>query len=381
MLAAAPSPRRALIVSADIGEGHNAAGRAIAQAASRAWPGCQVGWLDALEAVGPRFARLARRFYLTQIQSTPMAYEFFFSAMWRHRWYLESTRRSTGALFGERMAPRIQAFGPDVVISTYPLGSAGLSWLRRHGRLPARAAAWIPAFCPHPSWLYPNLDITYVMHRAAIEVAGQAEPGMRAAVGALPVRAAFIPGNQTAARERLGLPGEHFTALVATGSFGLGQVDRTVTALLDAEPTVQVIVACGRNERLRERLASRSRLSGRLRVLGWTDDMPAVMTAADVVVTNGGGGTALEAIATGRPVIMSDPVPGHGWANAELMAAAGLALLAPGPVELTAIARWLADDPAAVATRARAALARAAEHRLEDDLAGIAAVPVSARRA
>jgi diacylglycerol O-acyltransferase / wax synthase len=378
MPATVRSPHRALIVSADIGQGHNAAGRAIAEAIPRAWPGCQVGWLDALEAVGPRFAQLARRFYLSQVRSTPASYEYFFSAMWRNRWYLESTRRSSGALFGRRMEARIRAFGPDVVISTYPLGSAGLSWLRRRGRLPVRAAAWIPAFCPHPSWLYPNLDITYVMHRAGLEVAHQTEPGMRVAVGALPVRAGFAPGDQAAARQRLGLFAGHFTALVATGSFGLGQVDRTVIALLDAGPAIQVIVACGRNERLRERLAAGPRPPGRLCVLGWTDDMPGVLSAADVVVTNGGGGTALEAIATGHPVIMSDPIPGHGWANAEFMAMAGLALLAPGPAELTAIVRWLAGDPAAVAARARAALARAAERRLEDDLADLAAVPVSA---
>jgi hypothetical protein len=61
-------PRRALIVSADISEGHNAAGRAIEEAIGRIWPGCQVGWLDALDAMGPGFARLARAFYVAQVQ-------------------------------------------------------------------------------------------------------------------------------------------------------------------------------------------------------------------------------------------------------------------------------------------------------------------------
>jgi diacylglycerol O-acyltransferase / wax synthase len=377
MLEAVPSPRRALIVSAQIGEGHNAAGRAIAEAVPRTWPECQVGWLDALEAVGPRFARLARRFYHAQVRSTPAAYEFFYSSMWRHRWYLESTRRGAGALFGRRMEPRIQAFGPDVVISTYPLGSAGLSWLRGHGRLSARVAAWVPAFSPHPSWLYPSLDITYVMHSESLKVAERAEPGIRVAVGALPVRGAFAPGDQAAARKQFGLPAGLFTAVIATGSLGLGRVDRTVAALLDAGPGVQVIVVCGHNERLRAALTAGLWPPGRLCVLGWSDDMPSVMTAADVVVTNGGGGTALEAVATGRLVVMFDPVPGHGRANAELMAAAGLALLASTPAELTAIIRLLADDPGAVAVRVQAALTRAAERRLEDDLAVLATTPVA----
>ena len=366
-------PRRALIVSAGIGEGHNSAGLALAQAVPRAWPGCEVGWLDAVAAVGPRFARLARRFYVTQVTSTPRAYEFFFSAMWRHRWYLESTRLGMGSLFGRRMAPRIRAFRPDAIISTYPLGSAGLSWLRRRGQLPARAAAWVPAFCPHPSWLYPNLDRTYVMHPAAVRMADQAEPGMALAVGALPVRDDFTPalrGRRAQARAELGLSPGRFIALVTTGSLGFGAVERTVAAVLAAGAGTQAIVVCGRNDALRRRLAGGPRPRGRLRVVGWTDEMPALMSAANIVVTNGGG-TALEAIAVGRPVVITDPVPGHGRANAEVMAAAGLALLAFAPAELTAVVTRLAADPGTVAAAA-AALTRATHRRREDDLTDLA---------
>ncbi len=366
-------PRRALIVSADIGEGHNAAGRALAEAARRAWPGSAVRWLDALDATGPGFARLSRSFYVTQVERLPRMYEFFFDAMWRHRWYLESTRRGMGAWFGRRMAPHIQAADPDVIISTYPLGSAGLSWLRRRGQLPMPAGAWVPAFCPHPSWLYPDLDITYVMHPAAAAVAAQAEPAAKIAVGALPVRDAFGPADQATARKALGAEPGRFTAALCTGSLAFGRVDRAVTAVLAASPDVQVIAVCGRNEQLRRQLLGRGEPPERLLVLGWTDDMPAVLNAADVVVTNGGGATALEAVCSGRPVIMFQPIAGHGQANAELMARAGLARLAPDAAGLTAAIRHLAGDPGALAAQA-AALARAARQRREDDLAGLAAL-------
>lgn len=369
------APRRVLIVSADIGEGHNAAGRALAEAAARAWPGCEVGWLDALEAAGYQFARLARRFYVTQVRSAPATYDYFYFAMWRHRWYLNSTRGGMGALFGRRMAPPIRAFDPDVIISTYPLGSAGLSWLRCRGLLDSRVGAWVPAFCPHPSWLYPALDRTYVMHSAAVRVAGRAEPGMPLAVGALPVRDGFAPASpaeQEAARGRLGLVPDGFTVLVSTGSLGFGRVERTVAAILAAGPQVRAIVTCGRNRGLRRQLAAPGWPSGRLRVTGWTDDMPTLMAAADIVISNGGGGTALEAMASARPVLITDPVPGHGRDNARLMAAAGLALLAPTPASLTSTVGRLADDPAAVAALAQAGCARATLRRREDDLADLA---------
>ncbi len=199
-MTAAKPPRRALIVSAGIGEGHNSAGRGIEEAITRVWPGCEVGWLDPVDAMGRGFGPLARAFYITQVRRVPWMYEFFFSAMWQHRWYLDATRRGLGSRFGRRMAPRIHAFDPDVIISTYPLGSAGLSWLRRRGELTVPAGAWVAAFCPHPSWLYRNLDLTYVMHRSAAEVAARAEPGMRIEIGALPVRDVFRPADQAVAR-------------------------------------------------------------------------------------------------------------------------------------------------------------------------------------
>jgi UDP-N-acetylglucosamine:LPS N-acetylglucosamine transferase len=363
-----------LIVSADIGEGHNAAGRALQEAIARVWPGCRVGWLDALAALGPGFGGLARGFYVTQVQRTPRMYEFFFSAMWRHGWYLESTRQGMGQWFGRRMHAPIRAFDPDLIISTYPLGSAGLSWLRRHRQLSVPAGAWVPAFCPHPSWLYRNLDITYVMHRCALQVAVKAEPGLRVAVGALPVRDAFAPADQAAARARLGVDAGGFVAVVCAGSLGLGRVGDALSAVLAVSPGVQVVVVCGRNEALRQELAGRGEPPGRLRVLGWTEDMPDWMTAADVVIGNAGGATGLEAVACGRPLVLFDPIAGHGRANAQLMASAGLAVLARSPAELTAAIRTMIRNPAARAGHAAAALAAAAGRRREDDLAELAAM-------
>jgi UDP-N-acetylglucosamine:LPS N-acetylglucosamine transferase len=84
------------IVSAAIGAGHDATGRALAQAARRNWPGCEVRWLDILDAMGPGIARLARGFYTFQIQHVPWLYNMFFRAIWKHRWYLASTRHLLG---------------------------------------------------------------------------------------------------------------------------------------------------------------------------------------------------------------------------------------------------------------------------------------------
>ena len=367
-------PRRALIISATIGEGHNSAGRALQEAVERTWPDCEVGWLDTLSAMGPGVGPVARAWYISQIQHLPWMYEFFFSATRRRRWPLLATRRLIGSWCGRRLAPRIREFAPDVIISTYPLGSAGLSWLRQHRTLDVPVGAWVPAFWPHPYWLYRNLDITYVMHAQAVPIAARAEPGIRVAVGALPVRDAFAPGDRAAARARLGISDDSFVAVVGTGSLAFGRVDAAVTALLAAGPQVQAVAICGHNDGLRAQLSARGEPPGRLRVVGWTDDMPSWLTACDVVVATAGGATGLEALACAVPLIMFEPIAGHGKANAALMTSAGLAVPAASPDELTAVVSRLAADPAERAGLDLAVQAGQGDHRREDDLADLAAM-------
>ena len=59
--------------------------------------------------------------------------------------------------------------------------------------------------------------------------------------------------------------------------------------------------------------------------LGWVDDMPSLLHAADVVVHNAGGLTSMEALASGVPLISYRCLPGHGVANAAALERLGLA--------------------------------------------------------
>ena len=203
--------------------------------------------------------------------------------MWRHRWYLESTRKGMGSWFGHRMQAPITAFDPYVIISTYPLGSAGLSWLRSTRRLSMPVGAWIPAFCPHPSWLYRSLDITYVMHACSLRSRSRPSQACGSRSGRCrsgthsPQRSRRPPGNGWASAPR-----GSSRRCVATLAFG--RLDRAVTAVLAAGPDVQAVVVCGCNEGLRRELTARGEPPDRPRVLGWTDDMPSWMTAADIVI-------------------------------------------------------------------------------------------------
>ncbi len=369
-------PQRLLVVSADIGEGHNATARAVEERARRLWPDCEIRRIDTLELMGPGVGPGFRWIYRVNVDTTPWLYDFFYRALWRYRWFAASSCRVVGVWSGIGLAPVIEEYQPDLVVSTYPLGTGGLDWIRRRGGLDVPVAAIISDFAPHPFWVYSEVDLHYVASQPSLRAMYRARPDARGAVGAPPVVAAFHPGSATEARRRCGLPEDRLIVLVSCGSLGFGSVERAVDAALAAGPQLCVVVACGRNEALRARLAARAEPTQRLVPLGWTSEMPALTAAADVVVTNAGGATALEAVACGRAVLMFEPIAGHGKANADLMAQAGLATVCTGSAELIDALRELASQPALLARAQQRALAHIGA--LDFD-AEIAALPGLAR--
>jgi UDP-N-acetylglucosamine:LPS N-acetylglucosamine transferase len=332
---------RVLIVSADMGGGHNAAGRAVQESVEHAWPDAEVHWVDALAAVGHGVGPALRGLYVLNVQRTPWLYRLFYASLWRYRWFSRASKAVVGAVFGRRLRPVVDQVAPDVIVSTYPMGSAGLVWLRRRGLLTTPCVAVVSDVAPHPFWVYADLDLTLVVHSQAVPVAQAAEPGATVEAGPLPVCRAFQPGDKGTARRRLGLPEDRFVALVSCGSYGFGAVTEAAQALLEVGPDVLPVVVCGRNERLAARLRSLGHPEARLRIVGWTDDMATWTRTADVVVTNAGGVTALEAIATGRPLVMYRPIAAHGEANAALLVAAGIAARCDDPGQLIDAVRAL----------------------------------------
>jgi UDP-N-acetylglucosamine:LPS N-acetylglucosamine transferase len=361
-------PARALIVSADMGEGHNATGRALDEAAATQWPGVVTRWVDTLDVMGRGVGPLFRQIYVANVERTPWLYEFFYDSLCRMPWFASASKSFVGIWAGPRLARQVAEFQPDVVLSTYPLGTAGLAWLRRHGKLDVPVGAWVSDFAPHPFWVYRDIDLNLVMHPVAVAKAAEWVPGAPVAVSAPPVVGRFGPGDRLDARRHLDLAPDAFLAFVSCGSLGFGSVGSAVATLLAADPRVHVVVACGRNAALRASLLADGDHDGRLRALGWTDQMPALTVASDVVVTNAGGATSLEALACGRAVLMYRPIAAHGRANAELMAAAGLAEVCEDERELTAAVRRLLDQPDTLATMERAALDNAEEQQVGDGL-------------
>src|SRR5207245_11052037 len=102
-----------------------------------------------------------------------------------------------------------------------------------------------------------------------------------------------------------------------------------------AVPEVSSIVClAGHNEQLARRLRRAFAEIPRVRVYGFTDRMPELLAAADVLVHSTGGVTCLEAMAAGTPVVSYGLPVGHARVNTRAMAALELLRLAKDTSEL-----------------------------------------------
>ncbi len=337
--------RRVLVLSAPVGEGHVAAARALAGRMRALWPDAQVVEVETTGVGGGWRDPLLRVSYAATMRFAPGLYGFAYDTLAEHPRVAAVFKELSAGSLGRSLQPLLDYAQPDLVVSTYPMTSGGLAWLRRHGHLPGRAVAVVTDAAVHPFWLWPELDETWTLlpqsQRQALALAPDAD--VRVAPGAVDRR--FRPGDQAAARADLGLRADAFVVLVTGGSLGFGGLEERVDAVLAGGAGVQVVVLCGRNERLRGRLLGRGLPAGRLTVRGWTERVAEEITAADVVVTTAGGMLATEALAVGRPVLFAAPIPGHGKAGAELTAAAGLAAVCDTASDVTATVRRLAEHP------------------------------------
>ena len=236
-------------------------------------------------------------------------------------------------LTGGRMLRLLEDADPDVVVCSYPLQALVLGRLRRKGRIRAPLVTFITDFGVHPLWLHDGVDLTLCVWDGAARAARRGTTRAVRSTGPM-VGPAYAAGPvpKAVARARLGLPQDAQVALVVAGSWGVGDLEATFAELWATGRYLPVAV-CGRNESIRATLAAK----GYGVVLGWTDRMHELMSAADVLVQNAGGLSCMEAFALDLPVVTYHPIAGHGRTNASEMVAAGVTRLAAGPEDLAAV--------------------------------------------
>ncbi len=327
-------PRQILIISADIGEGHDLPARAVAREFKDEDPDAQVSIVNGLPAMGGVLTKVLRENSAFMFRWVPWLFDLQYTLFM----YFAPTRWLSKRLlmmFGRRGLMRlIRAHDPDQIVSTYPGVTAILGELRRKGKLKVPCYSSITDLAGLQFWAHPGIDLHFVTHPESIEeVERIAGPGS-ARWAKPPTAPAFLAARSMAdARRALGLPAEGKVIAVSGGGWGVGDLLGATREALTV-PGAIVLCLCGRNDDLRARVAKELGSEARLRIMGFTDRMGDVLAASDALVHSSAGLTVLEALIRGCPVISYGFGYGHVRASNAALERFGLAQVAQNAAAL-----------------------------------------------
>jgi len=172
----------------------------------------------------------------------------------------------------------------------------------------------------------------------------------RIKISGMPVHPKFAyPGEEAAqaARRALGLDPEKFTVFVNAGWIGGGNIPQIFRELVRGELDVQAIFLAGKNEDLRavaESIAVEA--SFPVKVIGYSDEIEKLMSAANVMISKLGGLTTFEALACRVPIIadvITDPMPQEAG-TARMIAQRGAGVLLKRSSDVVAVVRRMMED-------------------------------------
>lgn len=318
--------KRILILTAGFGDGHNAAARSLREAIEFTTDEAKVEVLDLFESSYGVLNTLAKRAYLGMVQYAPTLWNGVFQVMDNPTLFRRQIN-NMGKL-RDRLAAVLHDTEPDCVVSTYPVYAHLIDEIYKdHAERPFRLVTMVTdSMSVCSAWFRAHSDLLIAANEptAKFIVDGGVERSRVLPLG-FPVSPQFAlerPADLVPPRK-----GERRKVLfiINTGQKKCGKVIDELLKIDDLDLTITV----GRDAELKAKLIERTREHGsRVKVLGWTNQMPRLLMSHHLVIGKAGGAIVQEAIAARCPIIVNQVIPGQEEGNATLIKSLGVGMIA-----------------------------------------------------
>ena len=309
--------QRILIVSATAGQGHARAADALRAAFTRLQPNWKVEHIDVL-SLAPRWVKLA---YGGGFELLANRAPRVWGGLYRWSDGPQGDRARWGTFAEHTLFRRFHRLihngGWSYCICTHFLPAQLAA-----GRAAApRFALVVTDLTLHRYWAQPRVARYFVAGHQLADGIRERIPHAHIDVTGIPIDPAFnSPIDRARARAQLGLEPGARVVVIMGGGIGIGLEANVRAVLRTALDGLQPIVICGRNAGVRERIEAEHRGSA-LRIYGFVTGIERFFAAADLIVTKPGGLTTAEALAIGRPLLLTCPLPGHEMGNVSVLTA------------------------------------------------------------
>ncbi len=338
-------PLRIKILYADTGGGHRATAQALAEGLSYRYG----------DAVEPELFDGLRTFAPWPVSHLDDMYPWMsgMSKTWGQGWMALNdpgiARRFMKSwwLWVRTSAIRIAQMPCDAIVNVQPLYTYPVLWAMDHVGIRKPFITMVSdLIVVHALWCEPSTDAFLVpTDLSRIHALENHVPEEKIKIVGLPIRLLFAapPDPKSAARAQLGLDVDKPVILLMGGGQGLGRVYDIAEAIGYSGLDVQLIVVAGRNKKLKEQLDAATWPIA-VRPYGFTSEIPALMNAADVLITKAGPTTICEAFTRNLPIIISGYIPAQEEENAAYVIDHNAGIMTEEPARIVdTLRRWLGD--------------------------------------
>ena len=311
--------KKVLILTAGFGDGHNAAARSLRDAIELLDEDASAEVLDLFADSYGAFNTFARKTYLGVVQYAPKLWSGIYSLMEN-----PLVERQLGGFtrLQQTLEKVLAETQPDCVVSTYPVYGHVLRKIYGDDDRPFRFITVVTdSITVNSAWYRAPSDFFCVANDETSEVLKQN------GVPARQIKSLGFPVSPVFSNPSAELPPPVDDAprrvlyIINTGKKKAGKAIDRLTEL----DNVHLTICAGRDPELRAQLIERSRdRADRVRVLGWTNQIPELLMSHHLVISKAGGATVQEAIAARCPMIINQVIPGQEEGNAELIVRGGL---------------------------------------------------------
>jgi processive 1,2-diacylglycerol beta-glucosyltransferase len=347
---------RVLLLSASSGAGHVRAAQALERAFSELKAALEVRNVDALQYADKRFRDLYSKTYLDMVNKAPTLMGWLYDYLDKP-WKNQRRRLAFDKLNTRPFVKMLKEYEPDLIVCTHFLPAEIVSWLRAKNKLTARHAIVVTDFDVHAMWLCHNYERYFVaLDETRVHLEKLGIPPEKITVSGIPIDPVFEQQKDPRAmRAKHGLSPDRLTLLVSTGGFGVGPIQNVIKVLLELQHRAQLVVICGRNKELKQRLDDlAAHLPANhpvsLKPIGYTSEMDEFMAASDLIVGKPGGLTTSEALAKKLVFVIVNPIPGQEERNSDHLLEGGVAIRCNNLSVLAHKIDQLLDDPARLQT-------------------------------
>ena len=296
---------KVLILSCGTGGGHNSAAKAILEELLS--QGLEADFMEYLEIINTNLKDKVNEIYLKSTNNEGKTFKVAYKlGEIYQKTNIKSPVYGLNQLNKNKLYDYIKRNGYEYIITTHLFAAQALTAIKKEHRINFTAVATDYVCIPFWRETNPDFMITPSDELKSSFIDQGVKENKLIPLG-IPVKRAYSEDYDiNDCKKKVGLDINKRYVLLLTGSMGFGNVEEIVDELNNSINRINLIVACGTNKELYEKLKGKNNVIP----LEFTENIDLYMKSSDIILSKPGGLTTTEIAVLGKPFIHTMPIPG-----------------------------------------------------------------------